>query len=157
VTRVLYLCTEQWSHGLAAVEQDGCPLKFHSVGQDFFAGSHYDEYLYEWTSYKPGPVDPSVFDLPDPCKTQRPQGQHRHQDAAGTEAVMGQERHFIALQALALLPGNHREHKGKPQVSSCLIAYTCKSCGCCKALLSCCSSRQYCIWLSIELCHAVDC
>lgn len=26
--------------------QDGTPLKFHSVGQDFFQGSHYDEYNY---------------------------------------------------------------------------------------------------------------
>lgn len=61
------LHTHNHAHTLTT-QQDGTPLKLHSVGQDFFQGSHYDEYLYMWSSFKPGPVDPSVFDLPQICK-----------------------------------------------------------------------------------------
>ncbi|KAF6265677.1 hypothetical protein COO60DRAFT_1697673 [Scenedesmus sp. NREL 46B-D3] len=74
------------------IAEDGTPIKFYSVGQDYFGGSHYDEYIYEWTSFKPGPVDPAVFAVPDICSKQ-------------------QQRHRLSMQAFALLPGSHREHK----------------------------------------------
>jgi hypothetical protein len=88
-----------------ATAQEGTPIKFYSVGQDYFGGSHYDEYIYEWTSFKPGPVDPAVFAVPDICnkKTQQQQQQQ-------------QQRHHISMQAVSLLPGNHQELKGKPQL-----------------------------------------
>jgi hypothetical protein len=76
------------------------------VGQDFFQGSHYDEYNYQWTSYKPGPVDPSVFDLPQICKD-LPDDTQQQQDISG--------RHHHTMQAIALLPGNHHQHAGEAQ------------------------------------------
>jgi hypothetical protein len=104
--------------------QDGTPLKFHSVGQDFFQGSHYDEYNYKWVSYKPGPVDPSVFDLPDICKNRPSNAQQQQQQQQEEEGGNGQQqgekqlendsgRHHHALAAIALLPGNHQEHAGE--------------------------------------------
>lgn len=95
--------------------QDGAPLKFHSVGQDFFQGSHYDEYNYKWVSYKPGPVDPAVFELPQMCKdlpsSQAQQQQPPGQDQAAAEAADA-GRHHHAMQAIAVLPGNHHAHSG---------------------------------------------
>jgi hypothetical protein len=82
--------------------QDGTPIKFYSVGQDYFGGSHYDEYIYEWTSFQPGPLDPAVFAVPDICKKQQQQQQ--------------QQRHHLSTQAIALLPGNHQDHKGNSAV-----------------------------------------
>jgi hypothetical protein len=83
----------------ATALQDGTPIKFYSVGQDFFGGSHYDEYIYEWSSFKPGPVEPSVFTVPDICGDKQQQQQ--------------QQRHHLPMQAIAMLPGSHQEHKGE--------------------------------------------
>lgn len=47
---------------------DGAPLYLSSMGQDYFSGAHFDEYIYYFTSYKPGRPDPSVFEWPDECK-----------------------------------------------------------------------------------------
>lgn len=84
--------------GLNAL-QDGTPIKFYSIGQDYFGGSHYDEYIYEWTAFKAGSVDAAVFELPDICNKQPQQQQ--------------QQRHHLPTQAIALLPGSHQEHKGE--------------------------------------------
>jgi hypothetical protein len=88
-----------FSNTCLLILQDGTPIKFYSVGQDYFGGSHYDEYIYEWTSFKPGPVDPAVFAVPDICKKQQQQQQQ-------------QQRHHLSTQAIALLPGNHQDQKG---------------------------------------------
>ncbi|KAF8061334.1 cfaD [Scenedesmus sp. PABB004] len=88
------------------VAEDGTPLKFHSVGQDYFAGSHYDEYIYEFNSFKAGPVDPKAFDVPSLCK----------KGAGG--AADGADRHAAALRAVAHLPGAHAEHKDEAHYAS---------------------------------------
>lgn len=82
--------------------QAGAPLRLHSVGQDFFQGSHYDEYIYTFTSFKPGPIrDSSVFQVPDLCTKARDDGSMAHV-----------ERQVVSRRAASLLPGNHAEHKG---------------------------------------------
>ena len=79
------------------------------------------QYLYKWTKFTPGPVDPAVFELPDLCKQLpstplQPQQKQQQQDqqgaSAGSDAGVGVGRHHQALQAIALLPGNHQEHAG---------------------------------------------
>lgn len=95
--------------------QDGAPLKFHSIGQDYFQGSHYDEYNYRWISYKPGPIDPSVFDLPQMCKdlpsSKQQQQQQSEKDGGEQEAGESGRQHH-AMRAIAVLPGNHHTHAG---------------------------------------------
>lgn len=80
--------------------QDGTPLKFYSVGQDFFTGSHFDEYIYDFTLFKAGPVDSKLFEVPELCE-----------DEEGV-VIHNKERHHVSVQAVALLPGQHAEQKG---------------------------------------------
>lgn len=112
-----------WSQCVSCTLQDGSPIKFHSVGQDYFGGSHYDEYIYEWTSYKPGPVDPAVFGIPDICKKDPAQSQEV------TDSSSRSGRHHKALQAVALLPGNHQQHKGQLSGSTVMQLYKPWTCG----------------------------
>jgi hypothetical protein len=58
-------------------------------------GSHYDEYLYDWSSFKAGPVDPQVFEPPAICS------------AAPAEAGPGGRRSSLGAQLLRLLPASH--------------------------------------------------
>ncbi|GBF93582.1 hypothetical protein Rsub_06302 [Raphidocelis subcapitata] len=82
------------------VTTDGAPVKLHSVGRDFFEHSHYDEYIYDFTAWQPGPVDPSVFKLPDLC--------------SGLEAAPGEARRGAgALLAAAALPAAHLEGRDR--------------------------------------------
>lgn len=59
---------------------------------DLFDGSHYDQYVYTWSSYKPGPVKADVFTPPDICK-----------DAT----VRRGQRHSLTYQAISMLPAVH--------------------------------------------------
>ncbi|KAI8474230.1 MAG: cysteine proteinase [Monoraphidium minutum] len=84
------------------VTKEGAPLKLHSLGVDFFQGSHYDEYLYDFVSFKPAPVDASTFAPPEICK----RGADLKADvSAGAGDASAGARDPGVLQAAALLPG----------------------------------------------------
>ncbi|KAK9814317.1 hypothetical protein WJX72_003933 [[Myrmecia] bisecta] len=47
---------------------DGAPLRLHMHGNDLFSGSHFDEWVADYTSFRPGRPDPVVFDPPKICE-----------------------------------------------------------------------------------------
>ena len=50
------------------VSPEGSPLFMSAIGQNYFTGAHFDEYLAYFTAYVPGVPDPSVFDPPAECE-----------------------------------------------------------------------------------------
>ncbi|GIL80283.1 hypothetical protein Vretimale_17448 [Volvox reticuliferus] len=46
---------------------NGQPLRFYMMGYNLITGGHFDEYLIEFTRFTAGPLDASVFDLPEVC------------------------------------------------------------------------------------------
>lgn len=51
------------------VSTDGHPLYLSVMGQDWFTGSHFDQYIaeFDYDSWKAGPIDPEVFVPPGIC------------------------------------------------------------------------------------------
>lgn len=51
------------------ISTDGHPLFLSVMGQDWFSGSHFDQYIvkFDYDSWKPGPIDPEVFATPATC------------------------------------------------------------------------------------------
>ncbi|GLC60494.1 hypothetical protein PLESTB_001620000 [Pleodorina starrii] len=50
------------------ISPNGFPLRLYMMGRNLVTGGHYDEYLWEFTRFKPGPVDAAAFELPGPCR-----------------------------------------------------------------------------------------
>ncbi|MEW5318306.1 MAG: hypothetical protein WDW38_009539 [Sanguina aurantia] len=73
------------------VTPEGVPVKFIMLGVNFLTDSHFDEYLYEFTSFTTKFDDAGVFDVPAVCK-----------DSASLSHVA--YRHPVARQHAALLP-----------------------------------------------------
>jgi len=74
------------------------PLLLSMLGQDYFTGSHYDEYVANFTFFKPGMPDGNVFAVPDECDN----GRARARPAHGT----------LGVNMRALIP---RVHAGDPE------------------------------------------
>jgi len=49
------------------IDENGTPLYLSSMGQNYFTGAHFDEYIVEFTKYIPGVPDPAVFKPPTEC------------------------------------------------------------------------------------------
>lgn len=76
------------------VTADGTPVKMQSVGVDLFDGSHFDQYVYEFTDFKAGPINIGVFAQPAACK--------------GVSARNnGQQPHSLGFQLRSMLPAMH--------------------------------------------------
>ncbi|KAL4421808.1 hypothetical protein ABPG77_001597 [Micractinium sp. CCAP 211/92] len=48
------------------------PLRLHMRGNDLFSGSHFDEYVVDYSEFTPGRPDPAVFHRPTLCKGVKP-------------------------------------------------------------------------------------
>ncbi|MEW5301330.1 MAG: hypothetical protein WDW36_004195 [Sanguina aurantia] len=73
------------------VTPGGVPVKFIMLGVNYLTDSHFDEYLYEFTSFTTEFDDAGVFDVPAVCK-----------DSASLSHVA--YKHPVARQHAALLP-----------------------------------------------------
>eukprot|EP00210_Caulerpa_lentillifera_P008261 g7883.t1 len=49
------------------VDMTGAPLYLSSIGQNYFTGAHFDEYIVQFIKYIPGVPDPEVFKPPPEC------------------------------------------------------------------------------------------
>lgn len=54
------------------------PLLLSMMGQDYFTGAHYDEYIANFTFYKAGMPEGSVFAVPDECDNGRARARPAH-------------------------------------------------------------------------------
>jgi hypothetical protein len=50
------------------VSPEGHPLRLYMMGFNIMAGSHFDEYLLDFHSFKPGRVMEDVYNVPEICK-----------------------------------------------------------------------------------------
>lgn len=48
------------------------PLRLHMQGNDLFSGSHFDEYVVDYSEFTPGRPDPAVLHRPPLCKGVKP-------------------------------------------------------------------------------------
>ncbi|KAG2488091.1 hypothetical protein HYH03_013394 [Edaphochlamys debaryana] len=78
---------------------NGWPVRLHMMGLNLLTGSHYDEYVLEWTRFKPGPIADRFFDLPGPCQELLGAGP---QD--GDVEASGRRLAGAALRAASVLP-----------------------------------------------------
>lgn len=65
------------------------------MGFNIMSASHFDEYLVDFTSFKPGPIDPSVFQEPTVCE-----GKKKPTAAAGG-VVSRDEQQLMTAQAMS--------------------------------------------------------
>ncbi|KAK9824976.1 hypothetical protein WJX81_002463 [Elliptochloris bilobata] len=79
---------------------DGAPLRLAMRGQDLFSGSHFDEYVAEYLSFKPGAPPSSVFNPPAEC--------------AGVAAAKAPMPRPFALRMAALMPSTARLGPANP-------------------------------------------
>ncbi|KAI8473422.1 MAG: hypothetical protein J3K34DRAFT_518916 [Monoraphidium minutum] len=77
--------------------EDGSPLRLYMMGTNVIAYSHYDEYLVDFKSWKPGKPSDKAFAVPKACDTAR-----KHHAAAA--AAPGSPRAARVMQAAALMP-----------------------------------------------------
>jgi len=49
------------------VSMDGAPLFLSAIGQNYFTGAHFDEYLAYFSNYVPGKPNATVFEPPEEC------------------------------------------------------------------------------------------
>lgn len=64
--------------------------RFYMMGFNIMAASHFDEYLVDFTSFKPGPIDAAVFEAPALChkKHHKPtQDMQEEQQLLGAQAM----------------------------------------------------------------------
>ena len=57
------------------VSKDNVPLRLHALGNEYFGGAHYDEWVIDYTSYSPEPPEKHVFKVPDICDESSRKGQ----------------------------------------------------------------------------------
>lgn len=98
------------SHGgLTAGLWHSTNCRLYMMGINILAYSHFDEYLVDFSSFKPGPIDDKVFAVPSMCK-EKDQGQTSSSDFAdlrpssvrgATAGVMAS----VAAMPWAQLPG----------------------------------------------------
>ena len=50
------------------VDPEGHPLRLYMMGFNIMAGSHFDEYLIDFHSFKPGQIKEDVYAVPEICK-----------------------------------------------------------------------------------------
>lgn len=60
------------------------------MGFNIMSSSHFDEYLVDFTSFKPGPIDPAVFEAPSLCDKH-----HKHHQQGQ------QQQHLLTAQAVS--------------------------------------------------------
>ena len=69
------------------------------MGFNIMSASHFDEYLVDFTMFKPGPIDPTVFDKPQLCE------KHHKPTAAAAAAAAPQEseqeQELLTAQAMS--------------------------------------------------------
>lgn len=68
--------------------------RFYMMGFNIMAASHFDEYLVDFTSFKPGPIDASVFDKPALCEK-------HHKPTASADMPTKQEQQLLTAQAMS--------------------------------------------------------
>ncbi|GLI71137.1 hypothetical protein VaNZ11_016236 [Volvox africanus] len=84
---------------------NGWPIMFYMMGRNLITGSHFDEYVIEFTRFKPGPIAASAFALPGTCKAamrQQQQQQQQQQQVENGGALTGMRG--VAARVGALLP-----------------------------------------------------
>ncbi|PNW79515.1 hypothetical protein CHLRE_08g358522v5 [Chlamydomonas reinhardtii] len=74
---------------------NGWPLRFHMLGVNVLTGSHFDEYIVEFTRFKPRPPPAAAFELPPACKEAAEAAEGRRAGALGSG---------LAAQLAMLLP-----------------------------------------------------
>ncbi|KAL4448265.1 hypothetical protein ABPG75_005484 [Micractinium tetrahymenae] len=55
-----------------AADDSDAPLRLHMQGNDLLSGSHFDEYVVDYSEFVPGRPDPEVFARPALCKGVKP-------------------------------------------------------------------------------------
>lgn len=79
--------------------QDGAPLQFHMHGVELYSGSHFDDWISDITSWRPGPIDEDQWRVPDFCnqpqQAEAEQAQRHHLDAS------------LAMEVARQLPNPH--------------------------------------------------
>ncbi|GIL54872.1 hypothetical protein Vafri_10565 [Volvox africanus] len=80
---------------------NGWPIMFYMMGRNLITGSHFDEYVIEFTRFKPGRIAASAFELPGACEAamRRRQQQQRVEDGGVLTGMRG-----VAARVGALLP-----------------------------------------------------
>lgn len=69
------------------------------MGFNIMAQSHFDEYLVDFTSFKPGPIDASVFEKPSLCEKKKPHKPTQQQSEV--EASPRQEHELATAQVMS--------------------------------------------------------
>lgn len=67
------------------------------MGFNIMSSSHFDEYLVDFTSFKPGPIDSSVFQEPELCE-KKPHKAHK--PTAGADSPQ-QQQQLLTAQAMS--------------------------------------------------------
>ncbi|GFR49771.1 hypothetical protein Agub_g11937 [Astrephomene gubernaculifera] len=81
---------------------NGWPLRFDMMGLNVLTGSHFDEYIIEFTRFKPGTPPDAAFALPAACEEEGQQ-QQRGGSSQG-QGQGGQVGGSLAAQLATLLP-----------------------------------------------------
>lgn len=76
---------------------EGLPVRFYMMGFNIMAASHFDEYLVDFTSFKPGPIDPAVFEEPTVCEGKK----KPTTAAAAAGALSREEQQLMTAQAMS--------------------------------------------------------
>ncbi|GIL80285.1 hypothetical protein Vretifemale_9435, partial [Volvox reticuliferus] len=84
--------------------RNGWPIMFYMMGRNLITGSHFDEYVIEFTRFKPGRIAASAFALPNTCEAamRRRQQHQQQQQHDGDDALTGLGE--VAARIGALLP-----------------------------------------------------
>ncbi|GLC69955.1 hypothetical protein PLESTF_000903600 [Pleodorina starrii] len=83
--------------------RNGWPLAFYMMGRNLITGSHFDEYVIEFTRFKPGPIAAAAFALPGACKDAASREGERGPGEKGQQAA-GVESGGVAARMGMLLP-----------------------------------------------------
>lgn len=133
------------------------------MGVNILAYSHFDEYLVDFTSFKPGRIDDDVFEVPDMCKEE---GRQHTEGTAYTELQQASRKAGVAGVAASIaalpwvhLPGDLRSTAGLcyerayHMVGHKSVLLDCCSCCCCHAATLTLNLRVWSQLRQVWMCH----
>lgn len=67
-----------FAHILECYLQDNTPLQLHMWGVDLYMNSHFDDWIVDINSWRPGTIDEGNWAVPHFCKQSEAQEMQRH-------------------------------------------------------------------------------